>query len=87
VVTIEAMCRYIKNKAMKDWKESNMNMIKESINSVNFCLESCERVPKRAINIFAPFIVEKIGDTKYQAIIIKLADSAAEFCGSKFVAT
>lgn len=86
VVTIEAMCRFIKT-AMKDWKESNMNMIKESINSLNLCLENCERIPKRAMNLFAPFVVEKIGDTKYQASIIKMADSAAEYCGSKFVAT
>lgn len=64
IVTIEATCRFIKD-AMKGWKESNMNMIKESINSLICCMDSCERIPKKSIFLYAPFIGEKIGDTKY----------------------
>lgn len=64
VVTIEATVRFIKSN-MKDWKESNMNMIKESINMFLKFIEHCEKVPKRAVNIYAPLLSEKIGDSKY----------------------
>jgi hypothetical protein len=43
-VMIEAIARFMKAK-MKDWKESNMNMIKETINTLKCIVENCDRVP------------------------------------------
>ena len=72
--------------AMKDWKESNMNMIKESINTFIKFNENCPKIPKKAFYLYAPFLAEKMGDSKYQANIFKLMDGATEFCTAKFVA-
>ena len=71
---------------MKGWKESNMNMIKESINVFLSCLEHCPKVPKKALFVYAPFLVEKIGDSKYLPLITKLLDQSCEFMTAKFVA-
>lgn len=85
-MTIEAVVRVIKD-AMKAWKESNMNMIKESINTYLSCLEHCPKMPKKALVIYAPFLAEKIGDSKYQPLIFKLLDGSSEFMTAKFVST
>jgi hypothetical protein len=61
---IEATCRFIKSK-MKDWKESNMNLMKETIATLKVISESCDRIPKRALFVYAPFLTDKIGDVKF----------------------
>jgi hypothetical protein len=50
---------------MKDWKESNMNLMKETIATLKIISESCERIPKRALFVYAPFLADKIGDVKF----------------------
>jgi hypothetical protein len=82
---VEATARFMKAK-MKDWKESNMNMIKETVFTLKTIVDNCERVPKRALFVCAPFLVDKIGDSKFAAIkevLMLLAD----FVTAKFVAT
>ena len=56
--------RFIKD-IMKSWKEPNMNMIKETINTFIKFLENCEKVPKKGFFLLAPLITEKIGDSKF----------------------
>ena len=71
---------------MKTWKESNMNMIKESINTFIKFNENCDKIPKKGLFLFAPLLTEKIGDTKYYTNIIKLLEGACAKCTPKFVA-
>jgi len=49
---------------MKDWKESNVNLMKESVFILAAMANSCDRVPKRAVSCYAPFLIDKIGDMK-----------------------
>ena len=49
---------------MKDWKESNVNLIKETVNLFNIVAQNCERVNKRAVACLMPFMSDKIGDVK-----------------------
>jgi len=50
---------------MKDWKESNLNLIKETIALFNTVATSCEKVNRRAAACLMPFLSDKIGDVKY----------------------
>ena len=63
-VLIEAIARFVKSR-MKDWKESNMNIIKEAINLFLSIAKSCENVNKKATIVIMPFLSDKIGDVKY----------------------
>lgn len=49
---------------MKDWKESNINLIKESIALLSTIAQNCEKVNKRAVATYMPFLSDKIGDVK-----------------------
>lgn len=60
---VEATCKFIKAR-MKDWKESNINLMKESINLLICLTQHCDDVPKRALVTYAPFLCDKIGDVK-----------------------
>lgn len=84
-VTIWATALFLKTK-MKDWKESNMNMIKESINVFLKIVECCDRIPKKALSIYGSFLCEKIGEAKYGPPITQLLTSLADFITSKYVA-
>lgn len=83
---VEATARFIKAK-MKDWKESNIQMQKEAVNTLQSCCNNCDDIPKRAFFVFAPFVCDKIGDLKLAAIIKDLMAKIAEFVTSKFVAS
>ena len=63
---VEAICRFTKSR-MKDWKESNMNIIKEAINLFLTIAKSCESVNKKCVIVIMPFLSDKIGDVKYSA--------------------
>jgi len=82
---IEAIARFMKAK-MKDWKESNMNMIKETINTLKVIVENCERIPKRALFVCSAFLIDKVGDVKYAANIKEVLMMMADFVTAKFVA-
>lgn len=70
-VLIEALARYIKFR-MKDWKESNMNLIKETINLFLTIAKSTDKVNKKAAIVLMPFLSDKIGDVKYLASVNEL---------------
>jgi len=82
---IEATVRFIKIK-MKDWKESNIVLMKEIVETLKKVTEFCERIPKRALWVYAPFLVDKIGDVKFSASVKELLISLADFVTAKFVA-
>lgn len=49
---------------MKDWKESNINLIKETIALFLVVAKNCDKVNKRAVAVLMPFLSDKIGDVK-----------------------
>lgn len=84
-VMLEATARFIKAK-MKDWKESNMNLMKETVETLKKMTEFCERIPKRALWVYGPFLTDKIGDVKFSTTIKELLMTLADFVTAKFVA-
>lgn len=71
---------------MKDWKESNMNLIKETIALFSVVAQSCEKVNKRAVSCIMPFLSDKIGDVKYLNSISDLLLNLAELVTPKYIA-
>ena len=49
---------------MKDWKESNVNIIKEAIALFTVIAQSLEKINKRAVHTMMPFLSDKLGDVK-----------------------
>ena len=70
---------------MKDWKESNLVMMKEAIQVLLLMTQHCEDVPKKAIFVYMPFLCDKIGDIKLNGPIKEALLNASEFCTAKFV--
>jgi hypothetical protein len=70
---------------MKDWKESNINLIKEAIALFDTIAANCERVNKRAVGCIMPFLSDKIGDIKVVNPIKELLISLSELVSPKFV--
>jgi len=83
---LEATSKFIKDK-MKDWKESNVNMIKESLITLQKMIDSGQKVPKRVFVTYASFICDKIGDIKVAKIIADLLMALAECLTPKFIAS
>ena len=81
---VEATAKFIKAK-MKDWKESNLVMMKEAILLLLEMTKHCEDIPKRAVAVYTPFLCEKIGDVKMSQIVKDTLLNASEFCTAKFV--
>ena len=71
---------------MKDWKESNINLMKEAIESLRKMTECCELIPKRALCVYAPYLTDKIGDVKFATSVKELLMTLADFVTAKFVA-
>jgi hypothetical protein len=84
-VILEATARFIKAK-MKDWKESNINLMKEAIATLKKMTECCDRLPKRAVWVYSEFLTDKIGDVKFTASVKELLMTLADFVTAKFVA-
>lgn len=82
---IEAVVKYVKLK-MKDWKESNLNIIKESINLFILISQNFERVNKRAVACMMPYLSDKLGDVKTSANVQELLMNMSELVKPKFVA-
>jgi len=70
---------------MKDWKESNIVMMKEAIQVLLIMTQECEDVSKKTIAVYAPFLCDKIGDVKMSAMVKETLMNAAEFCTAKFI--
>lgn len=81
---VEATLKFVKAK-MKDFKESNINLMKETANIFLCLTQHCEEIPKRAVACFSPFPCEKIGDIKMSAVIKDGFMNAAESCTAKFI--
>jgi hypothetical protein len=71
---------------MKDWKESNMNIIKEAIALFITIQQSCEKVGKRSVWIIMPFLTDKLGDVKHVNNIGELLMGLSEIVTPKYVA-
>ena len=71
---------------MKDWKESNINLIKETINLFLTVAKSSDKVNKKAVIILMPLLSDKIGDVKHTATVNELILLFAEQVTPKFVA-
>ena len=84
-VILEATAKFVKDK-MKDWKEGNPNMVKESLNVVKAMTEHVERIPKRVLIAYGSFMCEKIGDIKVAKPISELLVNLSEFMTARFVA-
>jgi len=82
---IEALAKFVKMK-MKDWKESNINLIKESIALFNIIASSCEKVNRRAVACVMPFLSDKIGDVKLLNNINELLLKFSELVTPKYIA-
>lgn len=71
---------------MKDWKESNVNLIKETIALFTVVAQNCEKVNKRAVACLMPFLSDKIGDVKVQQSVHELLMALSELVTPKFIA-
>lgn len=71
---------------MKDWKESNINLIKETINLFTVIAINCEKVNKRAVACLIPFLSEKVGDVKFVQTISELLLKLSELVTPKYIA-
>ncbi len=74
---IEALAKFVKMK-MKDWKESNVNLVKETIALFTVVAQNCEKINKRAVACLMPFLSEKVGDVKVMQSVHELLMSLAE---------
>ena len=83
-VVVEATAKFVKAK-MKDWKESNLNLMKEACFLLLCLSQHCDDIPKRALAVYAPFICDKIGDVKMSATIKEALLNASESATAKFV--
>ncbi len=61
----EHCIRFIKGK-QRDWKESNMNLVKACLNFMLRCIDSAHRIGRRAASLIIPFLSDKIGDVKFK---------------------
>jgi hypothetical protein len=84
-VIIEAVVKYTKIK-LKDWKESNINLIKESIGLFTTISTSCEKLSKRAVFVMMSFLSDKLGDVKMLNPVSELLLSLSETVTPKYVA-
>ena len=81
---IEGLAKYIKG-ILKDWKESNVNLIKETINIFTVVAQNCPKVNKRAVACLMPFLSDKIGDVKVMQTTKDLLIALAELVTPKFI--
>lgn len=81
---IEAVVKFIKLK-MKDWKESNINLIKESINLFLDIAKNCEKINKRAVACMMPFVTDKIADAKNMNNVSELMLHLSELVTPKYI--
>jgi len=81
---VEAAAKFVKAK-MKDWKESNLNLLKAIVALFAFITTNCERVNKRTIHCAMSFFVDKIGDIKMSVAIKEMLMNASELVTPKYI--
>jgi hypothetical protein len=82
---LEELIKIMKIKT-KDWKESNLNTIKEILNLLKITsqMESiCFN--KRSIHLAVPFLVDKLSDSKYVQTIEEILQSVCKYIPPKFI--
>jgi hypothetical protein len=82
---LEGLAKYVKV-ILKDWKESNVNLIKETIALFTVVATNCSKVNKRTVTCLMPFLSEKMGDVKVMQTTKDLLLALAELVTPKFVA-
>lgn len=83
---IEGVVKFTKMK-MKDWKESNINLIKESIALFTVIAQNCDKLSKRSVWVMMPFLSDKLGDVKVLNSVSELILSLSEVVTPKYVAS
>jgi len=70
---------------LKDWKESNINLIKEAIILFTVIATSCDNLTKRSVFVMMPFLSDKLGDVKMVNPVHELLLSLSESVTPKYV--
>ena len=74
---LEAVAKFVKAK-MKDFKVSNVNLLKGIVDIFNHMATSCETMSKRTMQCGMAFFVDKIGDVKLSKQIQEMLLNASE---------
>jgi len=83
--SIEYVFKYIRVK-LKDWKESNLSVVKEAFNTICSITETPEiPLTKRCFSVISPFVVNNLHDSKYTESCNKIVTSFVETISPKFV--
>jgi len=69
----------------KDFKVSNVNVLKAIVDIFNFMATSCETMSKRTIQCAMAFFVDKIGDVKLSKAISEMLLNASELVTPRFI--
>lgn len=81
---LEAVSKFVKAK-MKDFKESNINLMKEIVQTYICIATNCDAINKRTFHVGMQFMVEKIGDIKLSVQIKECMVLAAEKVSPKYI--
>lgn len=81
---LEAVSKFVKAK-MKDFKESNINLMKEIIATFNSIAQNCDAINKRTFQVAMQFFIDKIGDIKMTVQIKEMLVLAAEKVSPKYI--
>ncbi len=84
-IILEAVVRFTKSR-LKDWKESNINLIKEAINLFTTIASATENLNKRSAFVMMPFLSDKLGDVKTLALTSELLVTLSESVTPKYIA-
>lgn len=71
---------------MKDWKESNVNIVKEAIALFTVIASSCDKLTKRSVYCIMSFLSDKLGDVKFINSVSELLLTLSEAVTPKYVA-
>ena len=82
---IEYAFKFLKTK-LKDWKESNLNVIKETLLTVS-AIASCPEITltKRSFNIILPLVANNLHDVKYNEACCTIVNSYVQAITPKTV--
>lgn len=84
-VILEAVVKYVRDRT-KQWKESNINIIKEVLALFTVMAQQTEKLNKRSVAVMMTFITDKLGDVKFSNAIGEISMAASEIVTPKFVA-
>jgi hypothetical protein len=82
---LEATLVVLKKRA-KDWKEGNLNVVRELLAFIAHVAEK-HVLTRRSFAIVAPFIFDKLGDSKFTDVVGNIILQSAAACAPTHVAT